>query len=124
MTQEYNLIILDVSLHENICTFAVGENGNVDDLMPGTLREALAVVQEAYDKWDLLGSNFPNDLVKRGLADEKRLPHFPFRDDGRVIWDIIEKWVQAYVKGFYKSDEEVAIDVELQVCCLMHAWHA
>ncbi|NJR41781.1 MAG: hypothetical protein HC767_03085 [Akkermansiaceae bacterium] len=92
--------------------------------MPGTLRETMAVLTEAYDKWDLIGSNFTNDLVNRGLADNDRLPHYPFRDDGRLIWDIIEEWVVTYVKAFYNSDAEVAGDAELQVrmLCLLVLW--
>jgi arachidonate 15-lipoxygenase len=49
------------------------------------------------------------------VDDDDRLPHFPYRDDGRLIWSIIEEWVSNYVKAFYKSDADVAKDTELQV---------
>lgn len=85
--------------------------------MPGTLRESMALLTESYDKWDLLGMNFTNDLYNRMLHDDDRLPHFPYRDDGKLIWGIIEEWVDSYVKAFYKSDADVLNDLELQVCC-------
>lgn len=83
--------------------------------MPGTLRETMALLTEAYDKWDLIGMNFKNDLYERDLANEDRLPHYPYRDDGNLIWDAIEEWCERYVKEVYSSDDEVAADEELQV---------
>lgn len=100
--------------HPKLCT-AVGKNGNVDNLMPGTLRESMALLTEAYDKWDLIGMNFPNDLQNRRVANDDRLPHFPYRDDGKLLWEAIETWVDSFVSGFYKTDGDVANDLELQV---------
>lgn len=84
--------------------------------MPGTLRESMALLTESYDKWDLIGTNFQNDLFNRQVNDDDRLPHYPYRDDGKLIWDAIEEWVEKYVDGFYDSNDDVEADPELQVC--------
>ena len=42
------------------------------------------------------------------------LPHYPFRDDGILIWNAINKWVSAYVTTWYANDNDVKADRELQ----------
>lgn len=83
--------------------------------MPGTLRESMALLTEAYDKWDLIGMNFKNDMYNRDVANEDRLPHYPYRDDGNLLWEAIEEWCNHYVNEVYSGDDEVADDIELQV---------
>jgi arachidonate 15-lipoxygenase len=84
--------------------------------MHGSLREAFGVLREAYDKWDLLEMSFPNDLTTRRVDDERALPHYPYRDDGKEMWGAVHKWMDAFVRAVYPAplDETIAGDVELQ----------
>jgi arachidonate 15-lipoxygenase len=52
--------------------------------------------------------------VTRGVADAAVLPHYPFRDDGMLVWDALHKFISAYLKHFYPSDSDVESDNELQ----------
>ncbi|XP_049577409.1 arachidonate 12-lipoxygenase, 12R-type-like [Syngnathus scovelli] len=53
----------------------------------------------------------PDDIADRDLQD---LPNFYYRDDGLQLWTIIFKFVQGVIQHYYKSDDEVQRDSELQ----------
>ncbi|XP_061686032.1 arachidonate 12-lipoxygenase, 12R-type-like [Syngnathoides biaculeatus] len=53
----------------------------------------------------------PDDIADRDIQD---LPNFHYRDDGLQLWNIIFKYVQAVIQYYYKSDDEVGEDSELQ----------
>jgi lipoxygenase len=71
--------------------------------------------------WQFDTEALPNDLVKRGLAVRKddgelelTIKDYPYAHDGLMIWDSIKQWAADYVNVYYKSDEAVAADPELQ----------
>lgn len=53
----------------------------------------------------------PDDIAERGLED---VPNFYYRDDGLKLWDIIHRLVDGVLGFYYKSDDEVCRDSELQ----------
>jgi len=54
------------------------------------------------------------DLVARGVDDPNKLPDYPYRDDGRLIWAALREWVERYVALYYADDAHVQGDYELQ----------
>lgn len=52
-----------------------------------------------------------DDIADRGVES---MPNYYYRDDGFKLWDIIEKFVEGVLTHYYKSDEEVKGDTELQ----------
>ena len=79
--------------------------------------DAIGIVELAkrgYKEFSLHSLALPNDLDERQVKDEKKLPHFHYRDDGMLIWNAIEKMVTGIVGLFYKSDTDVAEDPEVQ----------
>ncbi|CAL4889422.1 unnamed protein product [Urochloa decumbens] len=71
--------------------------------------------------WQFNTEALPNDLIKRGLAVrnddgelELTIKDYPYAHDGLMIWDSIKQWAADYVNVYYKSDEAVAGDAELQ----------
>ncbi|RLN07160.1 lipoxygenase 2.3, chloroplastic-like [Panicum miliaceum] len=71
--------------------------------------------------WQFDTEALPNDLVKRGLAVrrddgelELTIKDYPYAHDGLMVWDSIKQWAADYVGVYYKSDEAVAADPELQ----------
>ncbi|XP_048042457.1 hydroperoxide isomerase ALOXE3-like [Megalobrama amblycephala] len=53
----------------------------------------------------------PENISERGLES---VPHFYYRDDGMKLWNIINKFVAAFLSHYYQSDAYVQKDTELQ----------
>ncbi|XP_019110861.2 arachidonate 15-lipoxygenase B-like [Larimichthys crocea] len=53
----------------------------------------------------------PEDIAARGV---EAVPNFYYRDDGLRLWDIIHSFVQKVLSYYYKNDDEVQRDTELQ----------
>jgi arachidonate 15-lipoxygenase len=92
----------------------INREGPVDHLLAGTLPESLKLVVDGYESWNIKDFAFPADIQNRGMGDEKKLPHYPFRDDGQLLWDAIHKYVKEYLSIYYQTDDDLSLDSELQ----------
>ncbi|MGQ4647875.1 lipoxygenase family protein [Lyngbya aestuarii] len=97
----------------------VNRGGIVDNLLAGTLKESLQITKEAYFKnaqehWSLDQFALPTEIKNRGLDNLENLPHYPYRDDGMLLWQAIKKFVSDYLKLYYKTPEDLSRDYELQ----------
>ncbi|XP_076136453.1 polyunsaturated fatty acid lipoxygenase ALOX15B-like [Alosa pseudoharengus] len=54
----------------------------------------------------------PDDISERGLEN---VPNYYYRDDGKKLWDVINKFVKGVLKHYYRSDDYVQKDTELQM---------
>uniref|UniRef100_A0A3P9MEI9 Lipoxygenase domain-containing protein n=1 Tax=Oryzias latipes TaxID=8090 RepID=A0A3P9MEI9_ORYLA len=54
---------------------------------------------------------FPDDIKERDLED---VPNFYYRDDGRKLWDCMHQFVNDILGLYYKNDDLVKNDKELQ----------
>ncbi|KAL6469609.1 hypothetical protein MHYP_G00207280 [Metynnis hypsauchen] len=54
----------------------------------------------------------PDNIKERGL--EKIPNYYYYRDDGLKLWNIIQKFVNGMLKCYYKTDDDVKEDPELQ----------
>jgi arachidonate 15-lipoxygenase len=48
------------------------------------------------------------------MDDTNQLPHYPYRDDGLLLWNAIQTFVSGYLNYFYPTDGAMVGDVELQ----------
>ncbi|XP_010553735.1 PREDICTED: linoleate 9S-lipoxygenase 1-like [Tarenaya hassleriana] len=73
--------------------------------------------------WTFPDQALPADLKKRGMAIEDpeapqglrlRVKDYPYAVDGLEIWSAIESWVRDYISFYYKTDDDVRNDTELQ----------
>lgn len=53
----------------------------------------------------------PDDIKERGVES---VPNYFYRDDGLKLWDIIHKFVNGLLCHYYKSNNDVQKDTELQ----------
>uniref|UniRef100_A0A3B3BIJ4 Arachidonate 15-lipoxygenase type B n=1 Tax=Oryzias melastigma TaxID=30732 RepID=A0A3B3BIJ4_ORYME len=54
---------------------------------------------------------FPDDVAERGVQD---VPNYYYRDDGLRLWEITYRFVKGVIEFYYKNDEEVQQDSEIQ----------
>ncbi|MEG3929024.1 lipoxygenase family protein [Microcoleus sp. D3_18a_C4] len=92
----------------------INPGGPVDELLGGTLAETIEIAREACSTWSLDEFALPAELKNRGMDDTNQLPHYPYRDDGLLLWNAIETFVSGYLKFFYPTNQAIAQDVELQ----------
>ena len=59
-------------------------------------------------------SNIKMYAKERGVENAEQLPGYYYRDDGFKIWDALESYANDIVNEFYKTDEDVVKDEELQ----------
>ena len=95
-------------------SYLIAPGGPVDDLLSGTLTETVEIAREACSTWSLDEFALPTELKNRGMDDTNQLPHYPYRDDGLLLWNAIETFVSGYLKFFYPTKQAIAQDVELQ----------
>jgi len=71
-------------------------------------RHMLSTAHAAW-RWD---DNNPDRLFH--LRGVDALPVFPFRDDTRLLWNAITTFVGGYLRSYYRDDQDVREDDELQ----------
>uniref|UniRef100_A0ACD5YID3 Uncharacterized protein n=1 Tax=Avena sativa TaxID=4498 RepID=A0ACD5YID3_AVESA len=99
----------------------VNADGIIEDAFwPGKYSiELSSVVYGAT--WQFNTEALPEDLVSRGLAMRREdgelvltIKDYPYANDGLLIWNSIKQWGYDYVNVYYRSDEDVIGDEELQ----------
>ncbi|CAG5091296.1 Oidioi.mRNA.OKI2018_I69.PAR.g12956.t1.cds [Oikopleura dioica] len=71
------------------------------------------LMQRGLKKWTIDDFDVPKNLEKRGLLDDK-IKEFGYRDDSLLYWAAIKKYVRGIIELYYKSDDDLAQDSELQ----------
>ncbi|CAK8560106.1 unnamed protein product [Lathyrus sativus] len=92
-------------------------------LFPG--ETCMQITCDLYKEWKFIEQGLPADLLKRGMAvedlDENNpngiqllLLDYPYAIDGLEIWAAIKSWVNDFCSIFYKDNDAILADVELQ----------
>jgi arachidonate 15-lipoxygenase len=92
----------------------INPGGYVDRLLGATLDGSKEIARRAYATWSLDPFALPRELADRGVEDTAALPHYPYRDDGMLLWEEIVRYVGAYLALYYPSPADLAADEELQ----------
>jgi arachidonate 15-lipoxygenase len=91
----------------------INPGGPIDALMAGSLRGAEDILKQGYRTWSFDQFVFPQEIENRGMGKDN-ITHYPYRDDGMLVWEAIEKFVGEYLKLYYMKPEDIAGDTELQ----------
>ncbi len=89
------------------------EGGKVEQLLAGTIDSAYTVLRTVRRQYGFRANFLPKTFKARGVDADSKLKHYPYRDDGLMVWEAIQDWVSEYVDLYYQNDEEVAGDIEL-----------
>jgi arachidonate 15-lipoxygenase len=92
----------------------LSDKGLLQQVLETGLSGALQLMKERYDTWTFDDLDFPERLKSRGVDDDVALPYFPYRDDGLLLWEVLGRYVEAYLNNYYESDTDVQEDYELQ----------
>ncbi|ELS01564.1 Lipoxygenase [Xenococcus sp. PCC 7305] len=72
----------------------------------------VAFVGQAMEKYNFREQMFFEDIKRRKVDDPNLF--YPYRDDGQLVWDTIYEFVDEYIRLYYKSEQDVLEDIELQ----------
>ncbi|KAG4940706.1 hypothetical protein AAZX31_16G076100 [Glycine max] len=92
-------------------------------LFPGEI--CMQISCDLYKEWRFKEQGLPADLLKRSMAVKDSdinnptgiqllLLDYPYATDGLEIWVVIKEWVKDFCSFFYKDNEAIEGDVELQ----------
>lgn len=84
-----------------------------DRLLAPALESQLALLVEGVRALDIDSLDPRIEFARRGVDASSALREYPFRDDGLLVWDAIERFVRGYVTTYYTSDDAVRADGEL-----------
>ncbi|XP_065060342.1 uncharacterized protein LOC135687664 [Rhopilema esculentum] len=89
-------------------------NPLLDNLFPvgveGILKMMARGLKEA--RWNDM--DLDNDIENRGMDDIKKVPYYPYRDDGKVLNAVLKKFAKEFVSLYYENDDDVKDDFEMQ----------
>lgn len=91
----------------------ISPNGPIDDFFGAPIQRSQSAAGKDRLDFDFYANMLPADLARRGIADPKHLPDFPWRDDAILLWNAIHGWVGNYVAVYYDNDDQVINDTEL-----------
>ncbi|XP_052771550.1 allene oxide synthase-lipoxygenase protein-like [Mya arenaria] len=73
------------------------------------------LIAKYKEKWEMdIKGTLPKDLETRGVKDKHVISCYPFRDDALLTYDVINQYVRDYVNLYYKDDDVLSRDGEVQ----------
>ncbi|CAJ0963887.1 unnamed protein product [Ranitomeya imitator] len=111
----YKLVVVHLRYTLDINTIArtafISPGGIFDKNTVLGIKGINALLEKAMQEVTYSGLCLPEDIKARGLES---IPNYYYRDDGKMIWEAMESFVSGIVHYYYKSDESVQTDPELQ----------
>ncbi|MCA9638113.1 MAG: hypothetical protein KC420_18925, partial [Myxococcales bacterium] len=105
----------DVMVQEELSRrLFVNPGGYIERLFAPTLEGSLEIAARSQRAWDFGAWGLERDLAERGVDDPANLPHYPFRDDGRLVHAALARYVAAHLERAYPDEAELAADVEIR----------
>uniref|UniRef100_H2YSA1 Lipoxygenase domain-containing protein n=1 Tax=Ciona savignyi TaxID=51511 RepID=H2YSA1_CIOSA len=97
-------------------TLLINAGGAMDKLLSFGGGSQKHILREACKSFKYEDLNIRKLLAKNGTHDRSKLPGYYFREDAFLFWDCLVKYVTKVARTFYKSNEDVTKDDEIQNC--------
>ncbi|KAL9951788.1 hypothetical protein ACROYT_G044515 [Oculina patagonica] len=91
----------------------LGENAISHKLSPLGQHGTMKIALRSFRQMSWKDTDFMGNIRRRGLGSGS-LDYFPYRDDGFLLHFVISMVAKHYVEQYYKSDDDVVNDFELQ----------
>ncbi|XP_078369935.1 allene oxide synthase-lipoxygenase protein-like [Oculina patagonica] len=75
---------------------------------------AMQLMKKTYKTFKFGMLSVPDMLKERGVDDPEKLPKYYYRDDAFRLWQAISTFAKEDIAIYYKSDDDVAKDNEIQ----------
>ena len=92
----------------------IAPGGPIDESVAVGSEGALTLLARDYANWSFEQFDPVTQIEARGVADPDLLPGYYYRDDALALHRIIRSYVNDLLRLFYRSDEDVRGDMELQ----------
>ncbi len=112
--------LLDPHYFENLAInkLALGgllaPGGTIDTALSGKVAGTLDAARLFYRGWSWKKRSLAAELEGRGVTDQGTLPFYYYRDDAREVHGAIRRYTEGILDLWYRSDEDVKGDGELQ----------
>ncbi|MES2625373.1 MAG: lipoxygenase family protein [Pseudomonadota bacterium] len=90
-----------------------GRPGRFGELFAGDYDATTQCMADAMTSYNFADYAFPKDIANREVDNPSLF--YPYRDDGLLLWDAIQNFVRDYINTCYQSDEDVALDHEINM---------
>jgi arachidonate 15-lipoxygenase len=103
-----------VAINDEARTTMLAPGGPIDQVMAVGSEGAYWLVDQEYRRWSFDQWNPRQEMERRGVLDRERLPGYHYRDDAIRLFDAIGDYVGDLIGVFYRGDDDVCDDWELQ----------
>uniref|UniRef100_A0A3P9MN05 Arachidonate 15-lipoxygenase type B n=1 Tax=Oryzias latipes TaxID=8090 RepID=A0A3P9MN05_ORYLA len=89
----------------------ISENGSFTQFSASGGEGMLTILRRSLSAVTYSSLCITDDIAERGMQD---VPNYFYRDDGLRLWYIIYRFVKGVIEYYYKNDQEVQQDTEIQ----------
>ena len=86
----------------------------VEAVLGSSLPSVYKLLAEKRKNYSFRGNYLPERFTRHGTDGPSTLARYPYRDDGLLVWNAIARWAADFVEAYYRTDEDVRADYELQ----------
>jgi hypothetical protein len=103
-----------IAINDEARATMLAPGGPIDHVLAVGSEGAFWLIDQEYRKWSFDQWNPREEMARRGVLDPERLPSYHYRDDALRLFDAIGAYVRDLMAVFYKGDDDVRGDWELQ----------
>ena len=105
-----------LGINDNVLPILLEKGAYADKAMSSGRLGMIDLINRRNEEWRLdVDGDLVADLKNRGLSEDgSMIPRYFYATDAKRVYDVIRKYVTNYVRLYYKSDDDVINDYELQ----------